>query len=269
MGLGTEAPAQGAPPAEPSAPPAAPAPEPQQQAPAQTAPAAPETAVEGSPEGGQPQEQDWLAQMDQRFSELRSDLDLGPTMLQPGQQPAEQQPPAAPGQQPEPGYDWAGQDFQGQQPDEYQQARQQLDTMIDERAEAKVQEALKPFHEQQNRERLVDAGLALEEQYPELREQRVAEPLFEMATGLLSEMGVQFQPDNPPAATAKIVHLLYLASKAEAASLRETAAQSGAPTGEVALEQPGARAPQGAQQQPADDGDLIVAQRGAATPFRT
>lgn len=207
---------------EPTAP-ETPAPEPTADAPA------PQEGTE------QPQQPDWLERMEGRFNELRSDLGIE-LPEQPEEPATVQSAPQSTQPEPEPGEE----EYAFGDPDLDPDAQAQIQSYLDRKAEEAADRRLKPFFEQENTRRRVEAAMALEEQFPELREPRVAQPIVQMAHGLLNEMGVAQAASHP--ASVKLVQLIYLASKAEAAASSETPAGEAR---EVALEQPGARAPGG------------------------
>jgi len=195
----------------------------------------PEQGGEQATEAPQP---DWLERMENRFTELRSDLGIE-LPEQPDPQQAQQQPGQAP--QPEPEQFGDPEEYEFGDPEVDPDAQAQIQAYLDRKAEEAADRRLKPFFEEENRRRRVEAAMALEEQYPELREPRVAQPIVQMAQGLLHELGATEAASHP--ASVKLVQLIYLASKAEAAASSEGPA--GEQQQEVALEAPGARAPGG------------------------
>lgn len=233
-------------------------------------PAAPaEAPAEGTPE--------WASQITGRLDELRSDLGL--MALPPTEQPAEVQQrqnpadalsslfPASPEAQPDPNDPDAGGDQifdDPYAPGDPEDVRAQLQEYLQEEIQKGVQAAVNPFLETQLRNQRVDAAIALEQEFPELARPEIATPVVQMGHSLLAEMGMPQAANHP--GFAKVVRLIYMASKADARASSETPAGQ-SPPGEFALETPGARAP--ASQQPqGDEGDLIVAAgQGAKLPF--
>ena len=257
--------------------------------PAQPQQQAPEAGEQ--PQGEQPAGQEgspeWVSAMNARFDELRSDLGLMALPPQAQTPQAQQQAaaqanpdfldqlfPAAP-EAGQPGDDqqaqfdpFTGEPLdQGYGPQDQQEAAAQLREYLQEQIQQGVQEQLNPFFETQMRDQRVNAALALEEEFPELRNPEIAQPVVQMAQGLVSEMGMPEAANHP--AIAKVVRLIYMASKAGAAASSETPAGQ-QPSSEVQLETPGARVPGSQQPAPADEGDLIVqAGQGARLPFMT
>jgi hypothetical protein len=222
------------------------------------------------PEEGTPE---WAAQITGRLDELRSDLGLHalPPQQQPEQVQERQDPadalsqlfPASPEAQPDPN-DPDSQIFDDPY-GEPEDVRAQLQEYLQDEIQKGVRAAVDPFLEQQLREKRVEAAVALEQEFPELARPEVATPVVQMGHSLLAEMGMPQAANHP--GFAKVVRLIYMASKAGAAASSETPA--GQSNGEVSLETGGARAPQSQQQQP-DEGDLIVqAGQGAKLGFMT
>lgn len=240
----------------------------------------------GEEQGGQSPE--WVADLQGRFDELRSDLGLVSLPPQPqtpeAQQAAGEQLPAdllsqlypaapeagqVPGQEQQPQFDpFTGEPLEpaGYGPQDQAEAAAQLREYLQGEIDQRVQEQLNPFFETQMREARVNAALALEEEFPELRNPAIAQPVVQMAQGLVAEMGMPEAANHP--GIAKVVRLIYMASKAGAAASSETPA--GQQSGEVQLETPGARVPGSQQPTEPDEGDLIVqAGQGARLPFMT
>lgn len=246
-------------------------------------PAAQQPPAEAPPAEGQPpaeQSPEWIAAMNERFQELRQDLgivSLPPTPQTPDAQAradaqagpgiAESLFPAAPEQQQQPGEPGEEGFDEFGYPQDQQQAEQQLREYLQSEIDSRVQEQLNPFFESQMRDQRVNAALALEAEFPELRNPEIAQPVVQMAQGLMAEMGMPEAANHP--GIAQVVRLIYMASKADARASSETPA--GQQTdGEVALETPGARVPGSQQAAQPDDGDLIVAAgQGAKLPFMT
>lgn len=260
-------------------------------------PAQPQQQPTAPPEGGEPAQgeqppgegsPEWVSALNERFDELRQDLGLMSLPPQPQTPQAQQQAaaqanpdfldqlfPAAPegeGGQGELQFDpFTGEPLEGGQqgygPEDQQQAAAELREYLQEQIQSGVQEQLNPFFESQMRDARVNAALALEEEFPELRNPAVAQPVVQMAQGLVSEMGMPEAANHP--GIAKVVRLIYMASKAGAAASSETPAGQQSP-GEVQLETPGARVPGSQQPAPPDEGDLIVQSgQGSKLPFMT
>lgn len=210
-------------------------PEPETPAPETTSQTQPEPTTEAPQEGLAPELQE---QLDSRFGALRSELGLELPAFDPGQAPEEPEQP----DQPEFGY-------QNQVGDEFsdvdEETQQRIEAYLDQKIEQATGRRLEPFFEGEMRRQRVEAGLALEEQYPELKNKQVAEPVFNLGKGLLEEMGAPQLVNHPT--FPKFLQLIYLASKADAAASSETPA--GQEGHEVTLEQPGARAPSAGQEE--------------------
>jgi hypothetical protein len=217
-----------------------------------------EPTTESAPqEGEQATEPSWLDRMETRFSELRTDLGIEePPEQAPQQQQQQQQVQTT---QPEPEPDDLS-EFGDPEVDPDAQA--QIQAYLDRKAEEAADRRLAPFFEQENTRRRVEAAMALEEQYPELRESRVAQPIVQMAHGLLHELANDAQVPGLAEKLAghpssvKLVKLIYMASKAEAAASSETPAGS---TQEITLETPGARPPSGQPEGPTEAQSFVQA----------
>lgn len=227
------------------------------QAPAEPAePAAPETpapATESAPETPETTDTGGISpelasQIDSRFAEMRSDLglDAPPTGAQGTEEqqphPVEQIFPAA---QPLEEGEAGGDDSYDQYADPDEEARREVEEYLNQKAQEAAEKQLAPFFEQEQRRQRVEAAMALEDEFPELRDSRVAGPVVQLGQAMLAEMGIPEAANHP--GFAKLCKVLYMASKAEAAASSETPAGEGQ---EVALEQPGARAPSPAQSEP-------------------
>jgi len=110
-----------------------------------------------------------------------------------------------------------------------------FDRLVNDRVQQQVQEALKPFLQQQEEQRLNTETATLEEQYPELRDHDTAEAVVSQAEQLAQSLGMPQLGGTPG-----FVELVYKAGKADERAASET------PTGtreEVELEEGTGAAP--------------------------
>lgn len=185
-------------------------------------------AVEGQPTEateGQPQEQqvevnDWQQSIDNRINEsldaVRQLGDLVQTRL------PEPQAEATP-------------DFDAQFAELFEQSGgypdpSQLQSLVQQQAQAMVQEAIAPIQQQlgQFQQQMTAQELqGLQQEFSELSDQRTADQLAERVVGTVVDLGVPQQIAEGLMQNAKFVRLVHLAEKANSRAQQETPAGQG------------------------------------------